>query len=504
MNRALARALGTILLAVAVALALIYRDRLDAAALTTWVSGAGAAGPLLFIGIYAAATVLFLPGSVLTLAGGALFGPLWGTLYNLVGATLGAALAFLIARYLAGDWVQARAKGLLARLVQGVEAEGWRFVAFTRLVPLFPFNLLNYALGLTRIPFLSYLLATLVFMLPGAMAYTYLGFAGREAVAGGEGVIQKGLIALALLAAVAFLPRLVARLRRGSMLPVAEPVGEQGHIAGAAKFPPEDLPGRIEALDAELEGPVQQILAPRDATLPTVRSTETGAESRPRISVVVPTLNEAAIIAQTLADLAPLRALGHELILVDGGSRDGTQDLAVPLADRVLEAPRGRACQMDAGARVAGGDWLWFLHADIQVPPPALEALLGACRAPTVWGRFDVRLSGAAPALRMIERMMNARSRLTGIATGDQGVFVARAAYDAVGGFPQIPLMEDIALSRLLRRRQRPLCLRTPLIVSSRRWEQRGIGRTVLLMWRLRLAYALGADPRRLAEDYGR
>jgi glycosyltransferase involved in cell wall biosynthesis len=153
---------------------------------------------------------------------------------------------------------------------------------------------------------------------------------------------------------------------------------------------------------------------------------------------------------------------------------------------------------------VARGDWLWFLHADTRVPPPALEALLGACRGPTDWGRFDVRLSGAAPALRVIERMMNTRSRLTGIATGDQGVFVARPAYDAVGGFPQIPLMEDIALSRLLRRRQRPLCLRMPLIVSSRRWEQRGIGRTVLLMWRLRLAYALGADPQRLAEDYGR
>jgi uncharacterized membrane protein YdjX (TVP38/TMEM64 family) len=219
-NRALARRFGALLLAVVVALALVYRDRLDAAALTDWVQQAGAAGPLLFIGVYAAATVLFLPGSVLTLAGGALFGPLWGTLYNLAGATLGATLAFLIARYLAGDWVQARAKGLLARLVQGVEAEGWRFVAFTRLVPLFPFNLLNYALGLTRIPFLPYLLATLVFMLPGAVAY---------------------------------LPRLVARLRQRPMLPITELkrrldggedlllldvrtaadfVGEQGHIAG--------------------------------------------------------------------------------------------------------------------------------------------------------------------------------------------------------------------------------------------------------------------------------
>ena len=154
------------------------------------MAGAGMAGPLLFMVLYALATVLFLPGSVLTLAGGALFGPLWGTFYNLTGATLGAAFAFLVARYLASDWVQARVgtgtDGRVGRLVKGVEAEGWRFVAFTRLVPLFPFNLLNYALGLTRIPFLQYLVATYFCMLPGAVAYTYLGYAGEE------GLFRKG------------------------------------------------------------------------------------------------------------------------------------------------------------------------------------------------------------------------------------------------------------------------------------------------------------------------
>jgi uncharacterized membrane protein YdjX (TVP38/TMEM64 family) len=218
MTPRLLRTLGALLLVGAVTIALLYREHLDVAALESRVSGAGAAAPLIFVGLYAAATVLFLPGAVLTLAGGALFGPLWGTLYNLVGATLGALLAFLIARHLAGDWVQARTKGRLACLIQGVEAEGWRFVAFTRLVPLFPFNLLNYALGLTRIRVLPYVLASLVFMLPGAVAYTYLGFAGREAIVG-EGRIRNGLIALALLAAVAFLPRLVARLRQGPPLP---------------------------------------------------------------------------------------------------------------------------------------------------------------------------------------------------------------------------------------------------------------------------------------------
>ncbi len=212
--KGVARLLLALALAAGIALALVYREHLDAAALTDWVAAAGAAGPLVFMAVYALATVLFLPGSLLTLAGGALFGPVWGTLYNLTGATLGAALAFLIARYLAADWVQARAGGIGKRLVQGVEAEGWRFVAFTRLVPLFPFNLLNYALGLTRIPFRHYLLATVICMLPAAFAFTWLAYAGREAMAGGEGLIQKGLIALALLAVLVFLPRLVARLRR--------------------------------------------------------------------------------------------------------------------------------------------------------------------------------------------------------------------------------------------------------------------------------------------------
>lgn len=204
-----------------VALAVANRERLDAAAVELWVQEAGIWAPLAFVALYALAAVLFMPGSVLTLAGGALFGPLWGTLYNLAGATLGATLAFLAARYLAADWVARRAGGRVRRLVAGVEAEGWRFVAFVRLVPLFPFNLLNYALGLTRIRTLSYAVATLVFMAPAAIAYTYVGYAGREALAGGEGMLRKALLALGLLAAVAFLPRLVARLRRRPVLDVA-------------------------------------------------------------------------------------------------------------------------------------------------------------------------------------------------------------------------------------------------------------------------------------------
>jgi uncharacterized membrane protein YdjX (TVP38/TMEM64 family) len=210
----LIRILLILALVAGVTLAVLYRDRFDAAALQSWVQEAGIAAPLLFMLIYALATVLFLPGSVLTLAGGALFGPVLGTFYNLTGATAGAALAFLIARYLASDWVARKAGGRVKQLIDGVENEGWRFVAFVRLVPLFPFNLLNYALGLTRLKLGHYLIASYVFMLPGAIAYTYLGYAGREAVAGGEGLIHKGLLALALLAVVTFLPRLIKNMKK--------------------------------------------------------------------------------------------------------------------------------------------------------------------------------------------------------------------------------------------------------------------------------------------------
>lgn len=220
MNKTAMRWMLGLALAVAIAFALVWRDRFDAAALQAWVEGAGAAGPVLFMGLYAVATVLFLPGAVLTLAGGALFGPLWGTLWNLTGATLGAALAFLISRHLGADWVARRAGPRLQRLNEGVASEGWRFVAFVRLVPLFPFNLLNYALGLTRISFVTYLLSTWVFMLPGAFAYTWLGHAGREALSGGDGLVRNVTIALSLLAAVALLPSLVRKLRAKPMLEV--------------------------------------------------------------------------------------------------------------------------------------------------------------------------------------------------------------------------------------------------------------------------------------------
>ncbi|MGZ8300569.1 MAG: TIGR04283 family arsenosugar biosynthesis glycosyltransferase [Rhodoplanes sp.] len=223
-----------------------------------------------------------------------------------------------------------------------------------------------------------------------------------------------------------------------------------------------------------------------------------------RLSIIIPVLDEEAEIAHVLAALAPLRSRGVETIVVDGGSRDRTVALAAPLADRVITAPRGRAVQMNAGAVAATGDVLLFLHADTRLPAEADRLVLdGLARSGRQWGRFDVRISGRHPLLRVVAALMNIRSRLTGIATGDQAMFVRRDLFERVGGFPAIPLMEDVAFSRAAKRVGEPLCLSPRAITSGRRWEQRGVMRTILLMWRLRLAYSLGAVPARLAHLYG-
>ena len=223
----------------------------------------------------------------------------------------------------------------------------------------------------------------------------------------------------------------------------------------------------------------------------------------PSFSIIVPVLDEAPGIAAALEALAPMRRAGASVIVVDGGSRDATRTLAAPLADRVIEAPRGRASQMNAGARECGGDILVFLHADSVLPPNALDAIgAGLKRTARDWGRFDVAIAGADPLLSLVALLMNARSRLTGVATGDQAIFVRREAFDAIGGFPEIPLMEDVAISKKLLGRTRPLALEDRVVTSGRRWERHGTLRTIFLMWRLRMAYALGADPRRLARRY--
>ncbi|HUP30636.1 MAG TPA: TIGR04283 family arsenosugar biosynthesis glycosyltransferase [Usitatibacter sp.] len=221
----------------------------------------------------------------------------------------------------------------------------------------------------------------------------------------------------------------------------------------------------------------------------------------PEVSIIVPVLDEARAIEGALLPLQAWRAAGAEVVVVDGGSVDATRALAVPLADRVMGAERGRAAQMNAGARASRGDVLLFLHADTVLPSDAMAAVIAAT-ARSEWGRFDVAIEGADPLLALVALSMNLRSRLTGIATGDQAIFATRAAFEAAGGFPAIPLMEDVALSKALRRRSRPACLRHRVLTSGRRWERHGTLRTILLMWRLRLAYALGADPHRLARRY--
>ena len=254
----------------------LHREILQSAELAQELRRFGPWSPILFVLVYSLATVLFVPGSILTVAGGALFGPLWGTLWNLSGATLGATLAFAIARYVGADWVTRRAGERLARLIRGVEEEGWRFVAFVRLVPLFPFNLVNFAFGVTRVGVGEYAITSFVCMAPGALAYTYLGYAGLEAASGRAGAIHKALVALALLAALAFLPRLVRRLRGQHYTDAAslkrrlesgekvalvdvrtaeEFRGPLGHIAGATNIPIAEISGKVSEL-TDIKGPI--------------------------------------------------------------------------------------------------------------------------------------------------------------------------------------------------------------------------------------------------------
>lgn len=279
LRAALPRLLLALLVAVPAVWFALSRDPVDPALIERTIHDLGWWAPLGHIVIFALGTVLFIPGVIFSLVGGALFGPLWGTILNLAGATLGATAAFLVARYVGADWVRRKAGIRLDRLITGVEAEGWRFVAFVRLVPVFPFNLSNYAFGLTRIPLVPYLFASLICMVPGALAYTWLGYAGREAAAGDGAAIRYGMIALALLAAVAFLPRLVRAVRRHgpprwievdglsnrlkddgiTLIDVRGPDefdGPLGHIAKAKNLPVDELAMRLMEIEALKDGSV--------------------------------------------------------------------------------------------------------------------------------------------------------------------------------------------------------------------------------------------------------
>lgn len=224
---------------------------------------------------------------------------------------------------------------------------------------------------------------------------------------------------------------------------------------------------------------------------------------RPALCIVVPVLDEAATLAPRLRALQPLRRRGVRLVVVDGGSRDDTLAIAQAHADLAFLAPRGRAAQMNAGAAACPADVLLFLHADTELPAGADLLVRRATLGVHAWGRFDVRIDSPRLALRLVAGMMNLRSRCTDIATGDQALFVRHELFQRIGGFPDLPLMEDIAISRELKRQGPPACLRERVSTSARRWERQGVWRTIALMWRLRAAYYFGADPRQLAIRYG-
>ncbi len=228
-----------------------------------------------------------------------------------------------------------------------------------------------------------------------------------------------------------------------------------------------------------------------------------GTMSPISLSIILPVLNEAAGLAASLQPLQALRADGVQLIVVDGGSSDDTMAVATPLVDLVLQAASGRGRQMNFGAEQARGEVLLFLHADTRLPEGALLAIRQAMQQGADWGRFDVSIAGTLPGLRMVATMMNWRSRLTGIATGDQGIFVRREVFWKIGGFAAIPLMEDIVLTTALRRHARPACLRLRVTTSGRRWEKHGLWKTIFTMWLLRLRFFCGANPARLAREYG-
>ncbi|MFI8479446.1 TIGR04283 family arsenosugar biosynthesis glycosyltransferase [Pseudomonas sp. NPDC078700] len=225
---------------------------------------------------------------------------------------------------------------------------------------------------------------------------------------------------------------------------------------------------------------------------------------RPLLSVIIPARNEAQALPLLLQDLSALRMAGAEIILVDGASEDATREVGAASVDQLLSSKPGRALQMNTGAAAAHGEYLWFVHADTRIDAQSIQRLLDTLLEQPLWGRFDVRLSGQGMMLRLISAMINLRSRVTAIATGDQGIFVARKIFESQGGYASIALMEDVELCSRLKLLARPWCLRPALQTSSRRWEQNGVLRTVVLMWRLRLAYYLGASPESLAREYRR
>jgi len=303
----------------------LHRGQLDPVIVENAIRSLGPWGPVAHVALFALGTVLFVPGALFGLAGGVLFGPVWGTILNIAGATLGATAAFLVARYVAADWVREKAGTRLERLIKGVEAEGWRFVALTRLVPLVPFNLLNYALGLTRIPVASYMLASLVCMVPGTLAYTWIGYAGREAMAGNDAAIRYGLMGVGLLAAVAFVPRLLQRFKNERAVRWIEISDLAPRLAGPEGIAVIDVRG-----PEEFTGPLGHIANARNVPLPELprRVAELGSLTETPVVLVCKTDKRSASAA------ALLDAAGFRDVLVLRGGMVGWNEAGLPVANR--------------------------------------------------------------------------------------------------------------------------------------------------------------------------
>ena len=219
------------------------------------------------------------------------------------------------------------------------------------------------------------------------------------------------------------------------------------------------------------------------------------------ISIIIPVLNEEQSVKALLQQLQIYRQQGHEVIVVDGGSHDETVSISKPLADKVIMSESGRARQMNKGVAESTNEVLWFLHADTSIPENVIETIQESLNK-YEWGRFNIKLSGSNFLFRIIENMINIRSCLSCVATGDQGIFIKRNTFDSIGGYPEIPLMEDVALSKKLKTISQPACIKETLTTSSRRWEKKGIIKTILLMWYLRFLYWIGVTPAKLAKLY--
>ncbi len=437
-----------------------------------WVQSFGAIGALIYSVAYVTGTVLFFPGAVLTAGAGFLFGPFWGTVIASPASVFGATIAFLLGRSFARGWIEKRISRYprFGAIDRGVEKQGFKLVLLMRLHPLFiPFGILNYSLGLTRVRLRDYVLASWIGMLPATILYAYLGSAARNLTlllhgkAPGAGPWQPVLFWGGLVATV-IIVFLITRITRQAFERQLDAEPEKAHPIRTQCEPDNGSAGR-----GFLAGAM-------------------------KLSIIIPVLNERECLPTTLSALQGQPCI-HEVIVVDGGSTDGTRDwLRHQSSVHVIDSASGRGNQMNAGAEAATGDTLLFLHADCFLPHDAAERLQGALSVGgVVGGCFRVRFAEAHPrSLRVVVAGINMRTILFRSATGDQAIFVRHSIFESVGSFQNWPLFEDIDLVRRIKRAGKFVALRSPVTLSARRYIRHGVWRTTFLMFFLRLGFWAG------------